>query len=523
MMAVRAAFIIFAIVVANINYGAAAMTKTETDSRASPVMADFVSMKEHSDGESDGDRLGLHEGLVDGLKLGLHDGLHDIPLPSADVLKWLEMEIGVMITFNMATFMPTCAGNGLCATVGGCKGWLPPRDTFNPVGLDTDQWAQSMVEYGAKYGVLVIQHCGGFSMFQTNEETLKATGFNYTYSVDFTQWGDGKRDIMAEFVASCKKFGLRPAVYYSLNHNYYLNVGSGKVLPGPLLPGQVNVTQALYEKIALAQYTQLLTNYGEQAEVWFDGGMSVIPGFADLVLEKQPHAVYLNGVAPPSTKGGRTNNVRWVGTESGTPAHPVWSTTGKYGEAGAGAPFPQGAVFDPAEVDTTLYSIDHWFWSNLTQFKIRSLEELQNIYHASVGNNGHLLMNLTPNSTGLVPDAHAARYKAAGAWAARCYGASNVVANASSRNGAASLTLGPFDRAVDRVAIQEDLAQGERVLAFALADGQGNAVGGGTAVGYKRIAMLARTLAKGERLTLTVTKALLPPMIKAFAAFAPCS
>lgn len=82
----------------------------------------------------------------------------------------------------------------------------------------------------------------------------------------------------------------------------YLNVASAKVQPGPLLPGQVSVTQEKYEAVALAQYTQLLTQYGDMAEVWFDGGMSNIPGFGELISSAQPRAGYFNGqvTEPPN-------------------------------------------------------------------------------------------------------------------------------------------------------------------------------------------------------------------------------
>lgn len=145
-----------------------------------------------------------------------------VPVPSADVLAWTREEIGSMVTFNMATMVTNCTRNGLCVLVGGCGGWLPPVDLFDPEELDTDQWAQSLKAFGATYSVLVAQHCSGFSMFPQFEAVKKATGFEYTYGVEFTKWGSGKRDIAAEFVASCVKYGIKPAFYYSLNHNYYL-------------------------------------------------------------------------------------------------------------------------------------------------------------------------------------------------------------------------------------------------------------------------------------------------------------
>ena len=116
---------------------------------------------------------------------------------------------------------------------------------------------------------------------------------------------------------------------------------------------------------------QLLTQYGDMAEIWFDGRMDHIPGFGELIQKAQPHAGYMGG----TVAGGA--NVRWVGTESGRPNYPTWSTASAYAKSGAG--MAGGAVFNPAETDTTLYATDHWFYSPLPQFKIRSLEQLQDV------------------------------------------------------------------------------------------------------------------------------------------------
>lgn len=433
-----------------------------------------------------------------------------VPVPTKDVLAWTRAEIESMVTFNMATMATNCTGNGFCALVGGCTGWLPEVDAFNPTELDTDQWAATLAKFGAKYSVLVAQHCSGFSMFPTNEAVLKATGFNYTYGVEFTKWGDGKRDVAGEFVKSCRKFNITPAFYYSLNHNYYLNVGNGAVQPGPLLPGQVSVNQSTFDQIALTQYGELLENYGSLAEIWFDGGMDKIPGFGALLAKTQPDAVYFGGSAEVP------NAVRWVGTESGLPPYPIWSTNSATNVVGAGS--PTGAVFNPAETDTTFYSIDHWFWSPDPQFKIRDMAELRDVYHHSVGENSNLLMNFAPDNTGLVPKEHVERYAEFGAWVEACYG------TAAKETSGASYALGITDlpAGVDRVVIQEDQTAGEAVLSYdlvAIAGENITVVGNGTAVGNKRIHLLPKTLPAGITLVFKVVTAAKNPVIAHFGAY----
>ena len=73
------------------------------------------------------------------------------------MLAWTKHEVGVMVTSNMATFLPNCTGNGLCATIGGCTGYLPPADAIQPGQPDTDKWVDSVVKYGTSY-VLLVAH-----------------------------------------------------------------------------------------------------------------------------------------------------------------------------------------------------------------------------------------------------------------------------------------------------------------------------------------------------------------------------
>ena len=128
------------------------------------------------------------------------------PEQRTDLLRWTEHEIGMTIRSTWPRSSPLHGqwpvrdGRRLQRRLaGGAR-----RRHLAPTDLDTDQWVDTMLEYGATYGVLVIQHCSGFSMFKTNEAVLNATGFNYTYGVEFAQWGGGERDVMSEFVESCR-------------------------------------------------------------------------------------------------------------------------------------------------------------------------------------------------------------------------------------------------------------------------------------------------------------------------------
>ena len=243
-------------------------------------------------------------------------------------------------------------GQHFCINVGGDRGFaLPPATRWSPSKLSTDQWMQAVTAMGAKYSVLVTMHCSGFAQWASDVSQANGTqGFNYTYSTTYAK--ASTVDLVEDFVTSARKANVLPGFYYSLNENYYLNVGSGKVQPGPLAPGQANVTQEVYTAIAVAQQIELWKKYaGQLSEIWFDGGDD-LPGVNDALAKYQPQAVYFGGSMPD-------NNLRWVGTESGEPQYPVWSRDNP-GSYGTGR--PDGTVFMPAESDTTLSTGDVWFW-----------------------------------------------------------------------------------------------------------------------------------------------------------------
>jgi len=392
-----------------------------------------------------------------------------------------------------------------CMGVGGDATWVPPPYIFNPEQLSTDQWMQVATSFGAKYAVLVAQHCSGFSMWPT--DIYQDTNFNYTYSVQYSKWRNRKGDVLSDFIASCKKYGVKPGFYYSLNQNFKLNVAGGKVQNTALLPGQIKVTQDQYNKIALAQMKELWTKFGNLFEIWFDGGDD-IPGIDDLLLSSQPHAIYFQGTA-------HQNNIRWVGTESGHPQYPVWSTVGPHNTGpNGGSGDPEGDVWMPGETDTTLQLYDTWFWKK--GVGIRSLQDLQSVYHDSVGANTNLLMDLAPDATGLVPPDAVQRYADLGDWINKCYGKSLAQTNGTGNK----IVLQFPSMAVDRVLIQEDQSQGQRVRNYQISanvNGQLKVVSTGSSIGNKRIQLF--TSVTTDQLELDITQSKDTPIISNFAAY----
>jgi len=237
-----------------------------------------------------------------------------------------------------------------------------------------------------------------------------------------------------------------------------------------------------------------------------------------LLNSAQPGAVAFGGA------GISNNPVRWCGTEGGDPPGwpTIWATDCGAGY-GSGCPSnSSNAVWNPSGVDFTLQQGDHWFWT--PGDALHPLTDLIDVYHKSVGANAKLELDFAISRTGQLAPSHVAAYAAFGAWISACY--STPLARATPAPGATTVTLdlGAAAVDVDRVAMQEDLSQGQRVagyvVEFLAANGSWAAFSAGVTIGSKRIDVLAAPVST-TALRLTVLDSFAPPQLASFAAFSP--
>ncbi|XP_065833189.1 uncharacterized protein [Oscarella lobularis] len=421
-----------------------------------------------------------------------------LPSPTPDQLTWSEWELGAIIHFNMATYL---SGDG-CAFPGS---GVPSPSLFDPTKINTDQWAEAFKAFGARYAVLVVKHNCGFTLWPSNV-TIPGVNIPYNYSV--RQSPSPSSDVVRAFVDSCRKAGVMPGFYYSVVHNYFLNVGAGKKVLNKLMPGMVNVTMEQYYEVVLAQLTELWTQYGQLAEVWFDGGYQadLKANLSAMISKMQPHATAFNGY------GLSPNCIRWIGTEAGRAPDPNWST----GTSGGGD--PSSTVWCPAECDTTLQDNDHWFYSSTEG--IRSLDELIGVYHSTVGHNGNLLLDFTPDKDGLIPDDHMKRYQELGDFIRQCYGKPVKSTNGSGTTYA--IELNP-PATIDRVVLEEDQTHGQTVRAYSVqlqpaANAAPVMAINGSSIGNKKIVLLPAA-ASYSKVMLSITSSVATPVIRHFGVY----
>jgi alpha-L-fucosidase len=415
----------------------------------------------------------------------------DIVTPSPAQLAWHDMELGMFFHFDIPVYK---------------QGWdwrswtdFPAPDLYRPARLDTDQWMEAARAMGARYAVFVAKHCSGFLQWQSDL---------YPYGVKQSSWRNGKGDVVADFVESCGKYGIKPGLYASVSANGFLGVDN----PGLVNHGQGgdDAKQREYVRICEQMAVELWSRYGELCEVWFDGG--AIPadqGGPDLIpiLEKhQPDAIVFQG--PPGTP----NMIRWVGNERGVAPYPCWSTTHHgTGEAGtvegSFAGDPDGRRWIPGECDVPIRNHE-WFWQPGDERKIYPLDELMEKYCCSVGRNCNLLLNANPGPDGLVPEADLKRYEEFGREIHRRF--ATAVASTSGSGTLIDLDL-EGSRAVNHVVLMEDISRGERILEYVveyLAGGETwRTLCAGESIGHKRIQQFDTVLTSRIRLRATKTKA----------------
>jgi len=369
-------------------------------------------------------------------------------------------------------------------------------------------WAEAASAFGAKWAVLTAKHISGFCIWPT---VATVHGKRYPYSVAFTKWGGGQRDVVAEFAKSFQRRGIKPAIYYSVSTNMYLNVSGG--IPQNL----TTITQNEYNDFVMKQLTELWTQYGELAELWFDGGLlSPSQGGPDLVplIQKyQPNAMAFN--APQ----GYSQCVRWVGNEDGVAPDPNWSTCDPDNCGGGGS--PDGTLFCPAECDTVLWGNGNhiWFWEPDGPLYIKTINQLMDEYIASVGHNSNYLLNINPNRRGLIDHSDMQRYIEFGAYL-QSFKKENAIVETAGNDYKLQLTL-PDGAYVDHLIIEEDQSKGQLVQLYVIEskiNGQWQLVANGSSIGHKKIDVVTPLMFVSD-IRWVCLEAVDTPTIKRFAAY----
>lgn len=375
-------------------------------------------------------------------------------------------------------------------------------ELFNPAELDAEQWAQAASSAGMKQLILTAKHHDGFCLWPSA----------YTeHSVINSPWKDGQGDVVREFVDACRKHGLKVGLYLSPWDRNHKDYGTKEYL-------------TYYKN----QLIELLTNYGEISEIWFDGanGGDGYYGGANevrkidretyydwdstfrLVYSLQPDIIIFSDAGP---------GCRWIGNERGIAGETNWSTIkgdsliiGASKQAYLNTGDPVGTDWITGECDVSIRP--GWFYHASQDDQVKSLEELKEIYYGSVGRNGVLLLNLPPDQRGLIHENDVARLKEFGIFIRNTFN-KNLAADATiTYMEEAVFTLNiqlPESRTFDHIVIGEEIKYGQKVIEFkvsALVNKEWIIIAEGTTIGYKRILKLDKITASQLKLEIIEAK-----------------
>lgn len=440
-----------------------------------------------------------------------------VPKPNAQQLAWQQAEMGVVFHYDLNVFDLSNYNQGFNRITP-----MPDYNIFNPEKLDVDQWVRAAKSAGAKFALLTATHETGFALFQSDYNP---------YCLKAVKWQDGKGDIVKDFVDACRKHDIKPGIYLGIRWNSFFGVHNFKVVGGDD-QFQKN-RQKYYNSMVEGMVKEICTKYGELFEIWFDGGASSpdkgAPDVLPIVKKYQPNALFYHN--------DQLAEARWGGSESGKIPYPVWSTF-PYVNTGTGESTikgvakdgyallkhgdQEGKYFMPAMADAPLrgYNGRHeWLWEPNDEKHIFPLKELMDIYYNSVGHNSTLIMGLTPDNTGLLPQADVDTLKKWGEEIDRRF--ANPMAQTKGVK-VKNLVLDlKGEKEVSQVVLQEDLTNGQLVRAFrleALQKGKWMPVNTGTAIGNKYI-WLAEKSFSASKIRLVVNNAVGAVSIAKFAVY----
>lgn len=318
--------------------------------------------------------------------------------PSRQQLAWSELEYYNFLHFTVNTFTDREWGNG-----------DEDPAIFNPTAFDADAICEALRDSGSKGVILTCKHHDGFCLWPTRTTE---------HSVRNSKFRGGKGDVVKELSEAAARHNLKFGVYLSPWDRNQATYGTPK-----------------YIEIYRAQLRELLTNYGPLFEIWHDGangGSGYYGGAKEtrtidklhyydwentwkLERELQPGACRFSDAGP---------DIRWVGNEKGIAGNPCWATfTPRGARGGPGVPGDTvesennsgtrfGKYWMPAECDVSIRP--GWFWHAAENSRVKTPEELFNLYLVSVGRGASFLLNVPPDRRGLIHEADRASLLAFG-------------------------------------------------------------------------------------------------------------
>ncbi len=460
--------------------------------------------------------------------------------PSQRQLEWHKMEFYAFAHFSINTFTDKEWGDG-----------TEDPAIFDPTEFNADQWVAVCKSAGMKGLILTAKHHDGFCLWPSK----------YTeHCVKNSPWRDGKGDVLREMSEACRKGGIKFGIYLSPWDRHEPCYGDSPK----------------YNEFYRNQLREILTGYGELFCVWFDGACGEGPNGKRQIYDWESYYKIIRDLQSSAVISICGPDVRWCGNEAGHCRPSEWSVVPvemrdnqkiaedsqkednvefavriKFDDQDTGSRDlirkARDLIWYPAEVDTSIRP--GWFYHAGEDDKVRSLDDLLDVYFNSVGGNASLLLNFPPDRRGLIHENDSARVKELGNILRRTF-AENMTEDASvkashtleggncsasnivdgnmntwwtTNNGQESAVL-DFDLkkpcTFNVAVLQEHIAVGQRIEKFrlmAFIDNEWREIAGATVVGYKRILRFEPVTAQKVRVEIQESR--IAPTLSTFGLF----
>lgn len=389
--------------------------------------------------------------------------------------------------------------------------------------LDTDQWCKAMKDAGMKMVIFTAKHHDGFCLWQSRYTT---------HGIMSSDFQGGKGDVMRDLSRSCQKYGLKLGIYLSPADLYQIESPDGlygnlskktlrtipREVPGRPFANKTKFKFVVddYNEYFLNQLFELLTEYGPISEVWFDGAHPKRKGgqtYNYAAWKKLIHTL-----APKAVIFGR-EDVRWCGNEAGRTRDTEWNVIPYQAnpdtlnhfedmtaeDLGSRQQLMKAKYLHYQEAETNTSIREGWFYRDDDHQKVRSADDVFDIYERAVGGNSTFLLNIPPNREGRFSQQDVDVLEEVGKRIRQTYGTNlmdgsdcpqalldgDISTYVSLKKDTEWIVTWKHPVTFDRVMLQEPInISGERVEEHAVdawIDGQWKEIAHATNIGYKRI------------------------------------
>ena len=428
------------------------------------------------------------------------------PVPTQRQLQWQNLDFYLFTHFGPNTFTDLEWGKG-----------TEHEEVFNPTQLDCRQWARIAKAAGAKGIIITAKHHDGFCLWPSKYST---------HTVAQSKWRDGKGDVLKELSDACKEYGIKLGIYLSPWDRNHPKYGTDE-----------------YNTVFMNMMKEVVSRYGPLFEFWWDGANGEGPNGKRMVYRWHEFEATMRTIAPNTPVFSDIGpDIRWVGNESGFAGKTNWNTLDTAGfTRGAGAPSQDtlnqgninGHVWIPAECDVSIRP--GWFYHASEDDKVKTPQQLFELYLKSVGRGANLLLNVPPDRRGLINEHDSAALMGFRKLREASFGENLVKGAVSTLNvesvahPAAGLadnssttfvTIPDVDatalnitfktsKTINCIVLQEPIQLGQRVKSFNIIlkkDGKELQTISGTTIGKKRILTFPATEVDGFSVEITGTK-----------------